>query len=305
MPRLLTALFDARSAAERARAELLAAGVEADAVRVAGGEAPGGFAATLEAGVVQAFRNLVLPGGDRRLYEDGVRRGGYLLTVHADRDDVEEAIRIIEACGPVDLDARSRDWADAGGAGREASAGLTGSPSAAATGAGPGSLSVASSGLTPGRAAPVGGTTGIGMTAGIAQGAGPTSAETTPGMGMMGVSLADTPSADSERLGSSEALRDAEVAAEMSARRRDDAVDRESPMGDASVEPAATGFSVSPNPVTSHPTLAGGGTALSEAQFAAKAAPNPSATPALGDRAEILQRDLSDRAGRVRTYIRG
>jgi uncharacterized protein (TIGR02271 family) len=62
------------------------------------------------------IRNAFLPDEDRHVYEEGVRRGGYLLTADVDEDEVDEAIRALEAghSAGVDIDERSAQWKSEG-----------------------------------------------------------------------------------------------------------------------------------------------------------------------------------------------
>jgi hypothetical protein len=155
MPRIVTALFETRAAAERALQALMETGVARDRIAIVGERhaastelAPTRPSAPDE-NVLSALRDLALPGEDTRLFQEGLRRGCALVTVRVDQGDFGQAIQTLEMFDPVDLDRRSAEWLTSG---------------AAAAGAG----------------VDVGGPLGAGLTAGAAAGLSNVSA--TPGM---------------------------------------------------------------------------------------------------------------------------
>jgi stress response protein YsnF len=104
--RTFTALYDSPADAERVQSELERLGViDADDRRVHTGDLSGAFTGD---------RGAAPPEPDRRLYEEGVRRGGALLTVNVDDQSADEALRIIEGSNPVDLEAREAEYRQAG-----------------------------------------------------------------------------------------------------------------------------------------------------------------------------------------------
>ncbi|WP_426170007.1 hypothetical protein [Sandarakinorhabdus sp. DWP1-3-1] len=52
--------------------------------------------------------------GDSHVYEEGMRRGGHLLTVHVADGDVDRATEILDEDGVVDLDERQASWRNQG-----------------------------------------------------------------------------------------------------------------------------------------------------------------------------------------------
>ncbi|KAB7648630.1 hypothetical protein [Polymorphobacter fuscus] len=52
--------------------------------------------------------------GDDDVYEEAMRRGGYLVTARVDDHDAERAIDILDADGTVDLEARETSWRSEG-----------------------------------------------------------------------------------------------------------------------------------------------------------------------------------------------
>ncbi|KFG70147.1 hypothetical protein [Microvirga sp. BSC39] len=82
---------------------------------------------------MEALHDLNLPDADRRLFEQGLHRGHTLVAARVDRDDAEEAVRVLEMFDPVDLDGSSREWLSENGndrtgadAGAPLAAGITG-----------------------------------------------------------------------------------------------------------------------------------------------------------------------------------
>src|SRR4051794_19379702 len=115
MMRTITAYYDNRADAERARSRLDDAGIPADRARIVDrgrdvtsaptpvirDEHSGGFFA--------ALRDFFFPEDDLQTYEEGLRRGGILLVVQIDEADSDQVIDLLEGTGAVDLDARQRE----------------------------------------------------------------------------------------------------------------------------------------------------------------------------------------------------
>ena len=116
MSRTLTALFDTRADAEAAQARLLAASIGADHVRLHDQASQGfGDIATRsstrpDTGIWASIKNAFLPDEDRSVYEEGLRRGGTLLTADVSENEVDDAIRVLEDSNGIDLDSRTGDW---------------------------------------------------------------------------------------------------------------------------------------------------------------------------------------------------
>lgn len=171
MPRIVTALFKDRAQAQQALQSLLGTGLAQSRIVTAGMDdarevsSISGFR-TLDIPDESraALRSLDLPAGDRSLFEQGLRRGCSLIAVRIDREDMNEAIRVLEMFDPVDLDRDSREWAEG----------------SAPQGGGGGAV--------------VGGPLAAGITGGST--AGTTNTETLPGMGLMAEAADDLGSAD-------------------------------------------------------------------------------------------------------------
>ena len=114
MSRTITALFDTQADAEAGRQRLLDAKLDADHVRIHDkssiGTAP--YSSPSQPGMWATIRNAFLPDEDRHIYEEGVRRGGFLLTADVDEDEVDEAIRALDNAhvNSVDIEQRTSEW---------------------------------------------------------------------------------------------------------------------------------------------------------------------------------------------------
>jgi uncharacterized protein YjbJ (UPF0337 family) len=129
MTRTITALFDARSDAEAAKARLEQSNVDADHIHIHDKTSSGynetGNSTHAEPGIWASIKNAFLPDHDRHTYEEGVRRGGVLLTADVSEDTVGDAVRVLEDAATVDIDARAESWRESGW-NYEAAAGVAG-----------------------------------------------------------------------------------------------------------------------------------------------------------------------------------
>lgn len=116
MSRTITALFDDRDDAMAGRQRLVDARVDADNIRIHDKTelTADGYSDDSHNGFWGSIKNAFLPDEDRHTYEEGMRRGGYLLTADVDGDDVDDAIRALEDARSVDLDERSTGWRSEG-----------------------------------------------------------------------------------------------------------------------------------------------------------------------------------------------
>jgi uncharacterized protein (TIGR02271 family) len=114
MSRTLTALFDTRADAEAGRQRLLDAHLDADHVRIHDKSSIGeaGYSSHSEPGMWASIKNAFLPDEDRHVYEEGVRRGGFLLTADIDEHQADEAVRALDhaSVNSIDIDQRSAQW---------------------------------------------------------------------------------------------------------------------------------------------------------------------------------------------------
>ncbi|HEX8387585.1 MAG TPA: YsnF/AvaK domain-containing protein [Sphingomonas sp.] len=119
MSRTLTALFDSRADAEAAKARLEAANIDISGVHVHDQQSTGynessAYSTHENKGFWGSVKNAFLPDEDRHTYEEGIRRGGALLTAEVDEDDADEAVRVLENANSIDLDDRTQSWRQSG-----------------------------------------------------------------------------------------------------------------------------------------------------------------------------------------------
>ena len=118
MTRTITALFDDRSDAEAAQERLKQSRVDADHIRIHDKSSDGYNETTRstheDRGIWASIKNAFLPDHDRHTYEEGVRRGGFLLTADVDDDAVGEAVNVLEEANTVDIDERAQSWRSSG-----------------------------------------------------------------------------------------------------------------------------------------------------------------------------------------------
>ena len=144
MSSTITALFDTRAEAEAAKDRLKNAHIDADHVHIHDKSSTGykeqGYSTHQDRGFWDSIKNAFVPDEDRHTYEEGVRRGGALLTADVDDDRVDEAVKVLEGATSVDIDDRSNQWRQSGwdyagtGAGANTGTGL-GTDAGVATGA--------------------------------------------------------------------------------------------------------------------------------------------------------------------------
>jgi len=125
MSRTVTALFDNRQEAEAAADRLRQSRIDADRIRIMDQHSQG-FSADRysnreDRGIWASIKEMFLPDEDRYTYEEGVRRGGVVVSAQVDEDEADEAIRILEEASSVDLDRRTQDWRSSGWTGGVAS----------------------------------------------------------------------------------------------------------------------------------------------------------------------------------------
>lgn len=114
MTRTITALFDDRSEAEAAVQRLMSAGLGAEDVRIHDKTTEGyqedRHSNHHDRGLWASIKHAFLPDEDRHTYEEGVRRGGYLVTADVDEARADTAIKVLEESNTVDIDERSQQW---------------------------------------------------------------------------------------------------------------------------------------------------------------------------------------------------
>ena len=126
MTHTITALYDTRGAAETARDGLLDLGIHESAVSIRGTDMEAGGTATTAAedkGFWGSLGDLFMPDEDRSTYSEGMRRGGYLVSVEVEENMTSQAEDVLERSDPVDVDERSATWRQEGWSGASTGAG--------------------------------------------------------------------------------------------------------------------------------------------------------------------------------------
>ena len=110
----VTAFFENTGDADKARADLLAAGFAASDIESLQGQAAQDVADEPheDVGILRSLLNIFvfMPESDRSSYREGLRRGGIALAVHTGPDGYERAIDILDRDGAVNLDERETAW---------------------------------------------------------------------------------------------------------------------------------------------------------------------------------------------------
>jgi uncharacterized protein (TIGR02271 family) len=114
--RTLTALYDTHDHAERAREQLIRAGLTNDDVELSasGQDATSGGHKSEGGGLMKSVKNFFMPDEDRHAYHEGVSRGGVLLTAHVPEGQEDRVMEILDTSGAIDFDARQSEWRSAG-----------------------------------------------------------------------------------------------------------------------------------------------------------------------------------------------
>jgi hypothetical protein len=116
----ITAFFDERAEADRAVSRLVEAGIPRDSVRVIAESSSATSTAAATAadehkGFWSSLADLFLPDDDRNIYAEGIRRGGFLITVSGYPFDLhDKALDILDDEGSIDLDERTKAWESEG-----------------------------------------------------------------------------------------------------------------------------------------------------------------------------------------------
>jgi uncharacterized protein (TIGR02271 family) len=105
-----TAYFETRAAADAAVSDLVAAGFPREQISVAGTGAPGATGTTDNRSFWEELKDLFLPAEDRYAYAEGLRRGGFVVSVRTEETEYERVLEILDREGAVDLDKKEASW---------------------------------------------------------------------------------------------------------------------------------------------------------------------------------------------------
>ena len=114
--RTITAFFDTRAAADKAVADLARIGIPNQHVSVTGGSDSAATTATSgnDVGFWESLKDMFLPEEDRHSYSEGLRRGGYLVSVRAEEANYTRVLDILDTDGSVNMDERETQWKSEG-----------------------------------------------------------------------------------------------------------------------------------------------------------------------------------------------
>ena len=105
-----TAYFETRAAADAAVNDLVAAGFPREQISVAGTGASGATGTTDNRSFWEELKDLFLPAEDRYAYAEGLRRGGFVVSVRTEETEYERVLEILDRDGAVDLDKQEASW---------------------------------------------------------------------------------------------------------------------------------------------------------------------------------------------------
>ena len=162
----ITAVFDTRSHAEQAMAQLTSSGIPASDMTLLPASGESISSTDMDDGKGKGFWGSLeqLFGGteDHATYAESIRRGGIMLSVRAEDDRLDHVIDVLEQHGSVDLDEREATWRSEGWTGGSPMAGTSTTSSSSAM-AGSRGLGLDDPGMTAmGTATPGLGTIGAG-----------------------------------------------------------------------------------------------------------------------------------------------
>lgn len=113
--RTITAFFDTRASADKAVADLAAAGIPKQHITVTGsGTTAGATSVEGDKGFWDSLKDLFLPDEDRSVYAEGLRRGGFMVAVRSEEATYNRVLDILDQDGAVDLQQREASWRSEG-----------------------------------------------------------------------------------------------------------------------------------------------------------------------------------------------
>lgn len=137
MSRTITAMFDTRADAEAGAERLRQAGIDASHVHVhdqSTHKTGSAYSTHEDQGTWASIKNAFLPDEDRHTYDEGIRRGGAVLTADVADEHADDAVRALEEADSVDIDERSQSWRNEGWDYPGSATGATGMGAGASTG---------------------------------------------------------------------------------------------------------------------------------------------------------------------------
>ncbi len=123
--RAITAFFESEAAAKSAVAQLEREGIPSRHITMVAGNRDTGVAAETagtDTGFMASLKRMFLPDEDQHTYAEGLRRGGYLLSVNTDEANYNKVLDILDVDGSVDMEERETAWKQEGWKGYDAPA---------------------------------------------------------------------------------------------------------------------------------------------------------------------------------------
>ena len=139
---VVTAFFDTKAAAEKAKVQVVALGLGEDTVTITEGQGSAGYTGqrsttgTGNEGLWGSLKNIFAPEEDQHAYAEGLQRGGYLLTVHTSEAHYDRVLHILDQEGAVDMNEREAEWRKEGWTGQNENYATAYGTSTAASGVG-------------------------------------------------------------------------------------------------------------------------------------------------------------------------
>jgi hypothetical protein len=114
MTRTITAVYDKEAEALRACEQLVGSGVSTNDVRIVSQTLSRSDVDAAEKSIWESLADFLIVDADRALYDESLRRGGYLVTARVEDEVSDQVISILDRTNPIDLEERSRQWQDEG-----------------------------------------------------------------------------------------------------------------------------------------------------------------------------------------------
>ena len=130
----VTAFFDTRASAEKAKADVVAAGIPTGMVTIVEGHDSTTATQSHHGGFWDSVKELFAPEEDKHAYAEGLSRGGFLLTVHTSAAHYDHVLDILDHEGAVDMDERETQWKKDGWSGHHGATPVVGTSTAASLG---------------------------------------------------------------------------------------------------------------------------------------------------------------------------
>jgi uncharacterized protein (TIGR02271 family) len=127
MTKTVTSLFDDQTKGHAVVSRLEQAGISRENVTLYANDS---------SDLIDDLDDLGIPAADAHAYAEGIRRGGALITVSCDEDEVDRVISVLDGEGIVDLDERESAWRNEGWQGYEGTAGSSAASGLGAAAAG-------------------------------------------------------------------------------------------------------------------------------------------------------------------------